>query len=78
MEAGVTFFTDRYFNTDELSVLRTTDIDLLISQNLKTKNDVDIGKLFESLGFTINHEHSGLIKYEHEELEIQFLTCQCN
>jgi hypothetical protein len=67
-------FYSRLFNTDELSILRTSDIDLLIPQNLKTKNDVDIGKLFEMLGFTLHYESSGLIKYDHDELEIQFLT----
>lgn len=64
----------KYFDTEEISVLRTSDIDLLIPQNPKIKNDVDIGKIFEELGFSINHEQSGLIKYDHEELEIQFLT----
>lgn len=67
-------FYSRLFDTDELSILRTSDIDLLIPQNLKTKNNVDIGKLFENLGFSLNCELSGLIKYDHEELEIQFLT----
>ena len=49
-------FYSSFFATDEISILRTSDIDLLIPQNLKTKRNVDIGKEFESLGFSINYE----------------------
>ncbi len=67
-------FYKRIFNTDELSTLRTLDIDFGINQDLKTKNDIDIDLILKNLGFDTLFDNDGLIKYEHPELEVQFIT----
>ena len=62
-------------NTPDIPLIRTTDIDLLVPNSPKIKKNVDIGQLLKSLGFDSDYDYStGIIKYVHPDLEIQFVT----
>lgn len=67
-------FYRQIFDTDEISILRTSDIDFCVKQNLKTKNNVDIDSMLIGLGFDQDFHNDGLIKYAHPDLEVQFIT----
>jgi len=59
----------------EIPLIRTTDIDFLVPNPSKFKNKVDVTELLNSLGFDSDFDYStGLVKYVHPDLEIQFLT----
>ena len=62
-------------NTPDIPLIRTTDIDFLVPNPPKTKKNIDIGQLLNSLGFDNDFDYStGIIKYVHPDLEIQFIT----
>ena len=62
-------------NAPEIPLIRTTDIDFLVPNPSKFKNKVDVTELLNSLGFDSDFDYStGLVKYVHPDLEIQFLT----
>ena len=62
-------------NALEIPLLRTTDIDFLVPNPSKFKNKVDVSGLLNLLGFDSDFDYStGLVKYVHPDLEIQFLT----
>jgi len=62
-------------NTPEIPLIRTTDIDFLVPNPAKFKNKVDVSDLLNTLGFDSDFDYStGLVKYVHPDLEIQFLT----
>lgn len=62
-------------NAPEIPLLRTMDIDFLVSNPSKFKNKVDVSDLLNSLGFDSDFDYiTGLVKYVHPDLEIQFLT----
>lgn len=62
-------------NALEIPLLRTTDIDFLVPNPSKFKNKVDVSDLLNLLGFDSDFDYStGLVKYVHPDLEIQFLT----
>jgi len=62
-------------NTPEIPLLRTMDIDLLIPDPPKFKARVDVSQLLNQLGFDSDFDYrTGLVKYVHPDLEIQFLT----
>ena len=62
-------------NAPEIPLIRTTDIDFLVPNPSKFKNKVDVSDLLNSLGFDSDFDYStGLVKYVHPDLEIQFLT----
>jgi len=59
----------------EIPLLRTLDIDLLVPNPAKFKTKVDVSDLLNQLGFDSDFDYStGLVKYVHPDLEIQFLT----
>lgn len=62
-------------NALEIPLLRTTDIDFLVPNPSRFKNKVDVSDLLNLLGFDSDFDYStGLVKYVHPDLEIQFLT----
>ncbi len=62
-------------NAPEIPLLRTLDIDFLVPNPAKFKTDVDVSALLNQLGFDNDFDHmTGLVKYVHPDLEIQFLT----
>lgn len=59
----------------EIPLIRTTDIDFLVPNPAQFKNKVDVSDLLNKLGFDSDFDYStGLVKYVHPDLEIQFLT----
>ncbi|QTA82610.1 Nucleotidyltransferase domain-containing protein [Desulfonema limicola] len=59
----------------EIPLIRTTDIDFLVPNPPKIKKKVDVSELLNNLGFDNDFDyHTGLVKYVHPDLEIQFLT----
>ena len=59
----------------EIPLIRTTDIDFLVPNPLRIDKSIDIAQLLNNLGFDNDFDyHTGLIKYVHPDLEIQFLT----
>jgi hypothetical protein len=62
-------------NSPEIPLLRTLDIDFLVPNPSKFKTKVDVSQLLNQLGFDSDFDYnSGLVKYVHPDLEIQFLT----
>jgi len=62
-------------NAPEIPLLRTTDIDFLVPNPSKFKTHVDVSELLNLLGFDSDFDYNtGLVKYVHPDLEIQFLT----
>jgi len=62
-------------NAPEIPLLRTLDIDFLIPNPSKFRTKVDVSELLNQLGFDSDFDYStGLVKYVHPDLEIQFLT----
>ncbi len=62
-------------NAPEIPLLRTLDIDFLVPNPSKFKTNVDVSQLLNQLGFDSDFDyHTGLVKYVHPDLEIQFLT----
>jgi hypothetical protein len=62
-------------NAPEIPLIRTLDIDFLVPNPSKFKTKVDVSKLLNLLGFDSDFDYStGLVKYVHPDLEIQFLT----
>lgn len=70
------YFYRTVFNASpEIPLLRTTDIDLLIPNPPKIRVHVDVPHILIRLGFDAHFDYkTGLIKYVHPDLEIQFLT----
>ena len=69
------FFYQHYFNEEVLiPAVRTLDLDFLIPNPPNIKEDVNVSDLLTGMGFTIQtHSHSGLIKYNHPDLMVEFL-----
>lgn len=70
------YFYRIYFdNTPEIPAIRTLDLDFLIPHRGRIKKDVNIPDLLTELGFetTINYL-SGLKKYIHPDLSVEFLV----
>lgn len=62
-------------NAPEIPLLRTLDIDFLVPNPSKFKTEVDVSELLNLLGFDSDFDlNTGLVKYVHPDLEIQFLT----
>ena len=62
-------------NAPEIPLLRTSDIDFLVPNPSKFTTNVDVSALLNQLGFDNDFDHmTGLVKYVHPDLEIQFLT----
>jgi hypothetical protein len=62
-------------NAPEIPLLRTLDIDFLVPNPSKFRTNVDVSALLNQLGFDSDFDYNtGLVKYVHPDLEIQFLT----
>lgn len=62
-------------NAPEIPLLRTMDIDFLVPNPPKFKTKVDVSELLNHIGFDSDFDYTtGLVKYVHPDLEIQFLT----
>ena len=62
-------------NAPEIPLLRTLDIDFLVPNPSRFKTNVDVSQLLNHLGFDNDFDYNtGLVKYVHPDLEIQFLT----
>lgn len=62
-------------NAPEIPLIRTTDMDFLVPNPPRFKNNVDVSDLLSSLGFDSDFDYStGLVKYVHPDLEVQFIT----
>jgi len=69
------FYRILFEKSAEIPLLRTTDIDLLIPNPPKIHDNIDVPDILTSLGFDAHFDYkTGLIKYVHPDLEIQFLT----
>ena len=59
----------------EIPLLRTLDVDFLVPNPSKFKTSVDVSALLNLHGFDSDFDYNtGLVKYVHPDLEIQFLT----
>ncbi len=68
-------YRDFYFCDYEMSVLRTRDIDFLISRKTKFTKNTDLPELLKDLGFILDHSFpEGYVKLIHPELIIEFLV----
>src|SRR6056297_973793 len=65
-----------YFNNaPEIPIVRTLDIDFLIPNPTRIKQEISIPEILTSLDFVPLHNYiTGLTKYVHPELELEFLT----
>ncbi len=62
-------------NAPEIPLLRTLDIDFLVPNPARFQRRVDLSEILNLLGFDSDFDYStGLVKYVHPDLEIQFLT----
>jgi hypothetical protein len=69
------FYRILFDNAPEIPLLRTLDIDFLVPNPSTFKTNVDVTQLLNRLGFDSDFDYStGLVKYVHPDLEIQFLT----
>jgi len=65
-----------YFNNaPEIPIVRTLDIDFLIPNPARIKKEINIPEILTTLDFVPLHNYiTGLTKYVHPELELEFLT----
>jgi hypothetical protein len=69
------FYRILFDDAPEIPLLRTLDIDLLVPNPSRFTTNVDVSALLNQLGFDNDFDHmTGLVKYVHPDLEIQFLT----
>lgn len=69
------YYSVVFDNAPEIPLLRTLDIDFLVPNPSKFKTNVDVSQLLNQLGFDNDFDYNtGLVKYVHPDLEIQFLT----
>ncbi|MBW1782225.1 MAG: hypothetical protein JRL30_15990 [Deltaproteobacteria bacterium] len=68
-------YKDFYFGHHEMSLLRTRDIDFLISRKTQFTTQVDLPALLEDLGFILEHSFpEGYVRLIHPELIVEFLV----
>lgn len=64
-----------YGDIPSIPVLRTTDIDLLISNPKHIRHPVNIDIILQEIGFDPSFDmYSPLIKYKHNHLDVEFLS----
>jgi hypothetical protein len=69
------FYRILFAKSSEIPLLRTTDIALLIPNPLRIHDNIDVPGILTGLGFDAHFDYkTGLVKYVHPDLEIQFLT----
>lgn len=65
------------YGSDEIPVLRTTDLDFLIEAPQKSLPQIDVPTILENLGFSVIFDaSSNLTKYGRDDLEIEFLVAR--
>lgn len=70
-------YREHYSGQSNLTTLRTRDIDFLISRKIKIKEEVDLPKLFEDLGFIEDYKYpQGYVQLVHPELIMEFLVAE--
>lgn len=70
-------YKEHYSGQNNLTTLRTRDIDFLISRKVKIKEKVDLPKLFEDLGFIEDYKYpQGYVQLVHPELIMEFLVAE--
>jgi hypothetical protein len=70
-----TYYRGMFENHDEIPALRTSDIDFMIPSPHGISKKVNVHEILIQLGFDPNFQTmSGLVKYEHPILDIEFLT----
>jgi len=66
-----------YFNSEEIPIKRTLDVDFLIPNPPKIKNKINVPELFKKLNFNeIINKSDNYIKFVHPDLEVEFLINQ--
>ena len=69
------FYRTLFDNAPEIPLIRTMDVDFLVPNPATFKCKVDVSNLLNALGFDTDFDYvTGLVKYVHPDLEIQFLT----
>lgn len=69
------YYRALFDSAPEIPLLRTMDIDFLVPNPSMFKTKVDVSQLLNQLGFDSDFDYNtGLVKYVHPDLEIQFLT----
>lgn len=68
------FYRNYFADIDYNPVIKTRDIDFLVSKKPHFPKNVDLEKLFVPLGFEIEFYGKGFMKLESEELAIEFLA----
>jgi hypothetical protein len=70
------FFYRHYFDdSPEIPTVRTLDIDFLIPNPRRIRKEVDIHEVLKKLDFASRVDRmSGLIKFSHPDLELEFLS----
>lgn len=70
------YFYRAYFNdAPEIPLVRTLDLDFLIPKRRLAKTKADIPEVLAGLGFEPLRQYpSGLVKYGHPDLEVEFLV----
>jgi hypothetical protein len=70
------FFYKAYFNdAPEIPLVRTLDLDFMIPKYRFVKGQADIPNVLTKLEFEPERQYpSGLVKYEHPDLEVEFLV----
>jgi len=70
------YFYRAYFNdAPEIPLVRTLDLDFLIPKRQLAKTKADVPEVLAGLGFEPLRQYpSGLVKYGHPDLEVEFLV----
>ena len=68
-------YRDHYFIGQELTVLRTRDLDLLVPRRTTFPPGIDVPGTLEDMGFVLDHSYpEGHARLFHPELIIEFLV----
>jgi hypothetical protein len=68
-------YKEYYSGDSAMSVIRTRDIDFLVSQKTKFEEKVNLPKMLEDMGFIEEYRYpEGLVKLIHPELIMEFLV----
>lgn len=70
-------YREFYGERDGIPVLRTNDLDFLVRDPRHVDASTDVDAILRDLGFEPLHDYStGLVKYEHRRLEVEFLAAR--
>lgn len=65
-------YREAFGNPDDFPLIRTLDLDFHVQKPVKGK--IDLSSILENLGFLRLTHEDGAVKFEHEELEVEFLS----